>query len=245
MLFERRGRSRVYATMRAELDAVRDGRKAIAMELWPRDSIAEDRDYSRLVRLALARGLQLVHQPDRSRDGLPIVAVYALRTEQAWRIPALHALWRVVAATAAWGDAAEAVEGFLLGYSEPQIAAWLAERRRERLGWRGTTIYLVITPSQRERLATTGCRYLDPEMLAAGISAAACDATRVIKVPPPSWIARRKLALARVALADPAVSRILGPPAALRTARLGAGHATVLNRALESHIEILDRGGWR
>ena len=240
-LFERRRYPRIYPTMRAELDAVRDGRKAIALEVWPHDAL--DRDYSELVRLARARGLQIVHQPERSRGGLPIVAVYALHAEQAWRIPALHALWRIVPPLG-WGDSAEALEGFLLGYTEPQIAAWLEARQRERLGWRGTTIYLLLTPMQRSAIAEAGHRSLSREALATGLTALACDATRVIKRRMPSWIARRRLALARVAISDQAVARLFGR-GPVRTTQLTPTHASVLDVALESSIQVYDRGRWR
>ena len=239
-LFERRSHARLYPTMRAELDAVRDRRKAIAMELWPRDAIDGDPDHAELVRLARARGLQVVHQPDVSRSGVPIVAVYALYTEQSWRIPALHALWRVVPPIEGWSDGAEALEGHLLGYTRAQITAWLATRRHERLGWHGTTIYLLMTHAQRALLATTGNRYLHPDALASGITATWCDGTRVIKRRPPAWLAKDKLVLARIAIADAAFARRCTGS----STRLDARDAKLVNEALLSAIEFLGRRGW-
>jgi hypothetical protein len=201
-LFEPRRHAPVYRTIRAELDAVRDGRKAMAMELWPRDSIDDDPDHAELVQLAMARGLQVIHQAD-TRGGVPVIAVYALQPEHAWRIPALRALWQVfVAAEGSWSDGAEALEGHLLGYTDAQIAAWLARKRHERLGWRGTTIYLLMTAAQKRILVATGNRQLPADALAHGMTAISCDGTRVIKQHPPAWVARAKLALARIAIAD-------------------------------------------
>jgi hypothetical protein len=229
-LFSPRSHARVYPTLRAELDAVRAGRKAIAMEIWPAgDSLADDPDHASLVRLARARGLEIVYQPDTGRSGVPIVAVYALRAAQAWRIPALHALWRAFPQGGEpWSDGAEALEGHLLGYSRSQIAAWLAARRHERLGWRGVTIYLV-------------GRSLEA---VAGTTAVWAAGTRVIKRRPPAWLAREGLQLARIAITERAFARTFPARGDVRTVRLAAKHAQLV-RARISRIELLGRDGWR
>jgi len=246
-LFERRKHARVYPTMRAELDAVRSGAKAMAVEVWPRDSIDEDPDHHALVRLAYARGLQVIHQADEGRAGVPIVAVYVLHPEDAWRVPAHRALWQVFpAAEGSWSDGAEALEGYLLGYSDRQRAAWLAEKRHERCGWRGTTIYLLLTKAQRRILAATGNRYLHPDALAEGVTAVWCDGTRVVRKRAPAWVARDQLVLARVAIADATFRRVLGEPRGPVTSmRLTVEHARPLNAGLESKVELLGVRGWR
>jgi hypothetical protein len=244
-LFERRKHAPVYRTMRAELDAVRDGRKAMAMELWPRESIDDDTDHAEMVQLAMDRGLQVIHQAD-TRAGVPVVAVYALHPEHAWRIAALRALWQVfVAAEGAWSDGAEAYESHLLGYTDAQIAAWLARKRHERLGWRGTTIYLLMTHAQQRILAATGNRDLHPDALARGMTAVWCDGTRVIKQHPPAWVARDKLVIARFAIAEHAFTRLFESRGAVVSAQLTNDHAAALNTALESKIEYLGARGWR
>jgi hypothetical protein len=238
-LFERRKHARVYPTMRAELDAVASGAKAMTLEVWPRSAIeAGDRDYEELLRLACDRGLQVMHQPDRGRTGVPIVAVYVLHAEQAWRVPAHRALWQTFSE---WSDEAEALEGHLLGYSKAQIAAWLAARRHERLGWRGSTVYLVMTRAQRRIVASTGHRYLHPD--AAGMTAVCCAGTHVIKQRPPAWLARSERVIARIAVAgEPVAFAGRGP---VRSARLTREHAKAVNAALESRIEYLGPNGWR
>ena len=245
-LFERREHTRVYPTMRAELDAVASGAKAMTLEVWPRSAIeAADRDYEELLRLACDRGLQLMHQPDlgRSSDrraGVPIVAVYVLHPEQAWRVPAHRALWQTFGE---WSDEAEALEGHLLGYSKAQIAAWLAARRHERLGWRGTTVYLVMTRAQRRIVASTGHRYLHPDALADEVTAVCCAGTHVIKQRPPAWLARSERVIARIAVAGEPVA--FAGRGSVRSARLTREHAKAVNAALESRIEYLGPNGWR
>ncbi|MCW5808713.1 MAG: hypothetical protein KIT31_40560, partial [Deltaproteobacteria bacterium] len=172
-LFRRRRRAAAYPSQRAELDAVRDGEKALSVEVWPRDAVLDDPDYRRMLRLAWERGLQVVHQPDRGRGGVPIVAVYALLPENAWRIPAHRALWQTFPdAEGAWSDGAEAVESALLGYTPAQAAAWLADLRHRRLGWRGATVYLV-APA-----AAVASPLFGPALAAAGAVALWCDDTR-------------------------------------------------------------------
>jgi hypothetical protein len=229
-LFGRRRRAQPYPTMQAELDAVRDGAKALALEVWPRDGILDDPDYRRMLELAWARGLQIVQQPDQGRGGVPIVAVYALHPEQAWRIPAHRLLWQTYPdAAGAWSDGAEAVESALLGYSRAQTAAWLADLRHQRLGWRGTTVYIVAPAAALASRRLTGTLLW-------------CDDTREPVRTPPAWLARARLKLARAAVDDATFARLFPQPRRpVATRQIDEDCAKLLDGAA---IQVLGRNGF-
>ncbi|MEO8705692.1 MAG: hypothetical protein ABI867_37015 [Kofleriaceae bacterium] len=212
-LFEPRSRARLYPTVRAELDAVRDGHKPVAMEIWPREVIAGDPDHAELVRLARARGLQITERNATTRSGVRITAVYALHPEEAWRIPALHALWHgFPAGGEPWSDGAEALEGHLLGYTDAQIATWLDAKRHERFGWTGITTYLVAADFDKP----------------AGITAVWVDGTRVPRRRPPAWLAGAGLQLARIAIPERMFASVFPAQGSLRIAALTPKHAALL-----------------
>jgi hypothetical protein len=102
-----------------------------------------------------------------------------------------------------------------------------------------------MTHAQQRSVAATGNRYLHPDALASGMPAAWCDGTRVIRERPPAWVARDKLVIARLAIAERAFTRLFEPRDAIVTAQLTNDHAGALNAALESRIEFLRARGWR
>lgn len=234
-LFEPRRHRSVYRSLSAELDAVRDGRKPIAMEVWPVGEL--DDEHAEFVALASTRGLSIVERRDVGRAGIPILAVYALRGDQTWRIDALHALWRTyTAANGAWSDGAEALESTLLGYTPAQIEGHLAAKRHERIGWRGATIYVLLGRADR-RLILDGRWF--PHTRATAVW---CDGTRIIKRKPPAWVARQGLAVARAAIVGEQFLRIFGRRGWLRSRVVDPAE---LNPMLESRIQILGVRGWR
>jgi hypothetical protein len=235
-LFRARRAARPYPNMQAELDAVRDGAKALSMEVWPRDGILDEPDYRRMLRLAWDRNLCVVHAPERGRTGSDVVAVYAVRPEEAWRIPAHRTLWRTyVDAAGAWSDGAEAVESALLGYTPAQTAAWLTDLRHQRMGWRGATLYVVAPAAAlaRPRLSAS----------ALGGTVLWCDGTREPVRTPPAWLARAGLRLARaavdIAVRDRLFPRARGP---IATRALDEPTAKLLDGTA---IEVLGRNGFR
>ena len=212
-------RKHTAPTMRAELAAVRKGAKPIAMETWPAGHL--DEDYDAFVSLARARGLDVVE-----RRHAKLLAVYALRPAEAWRIDALHALWDV--AHHGWSDTAEALESHLLGYTPAQIRRWLAEKHRERLGWRGVTIHLLLPRAVR--------RYIGPRWFPHGRGTIVwCDGAHVRKRRLPAWVAKQKLVLARAAIPDDAFLRIFRRRGWLRAREVDPAE---LNPLLLADIEL-------
>jgi hypothetical protein len=237
-LFEPRRHAALYPSLTAELDAVARGRKAIAMEAWPAGAL--DADHRAMHELARARGLEVVELRERGRAGTPAVLVFAFQPEHAWRIAALQALWSVyLDAEGAWSDGAEALEGHLLGYTRAQIARHLAARRHERLGWRGATLYLMLDRAQRAVVVASRGRALP----AGALTLVTCDGTHVIRRRPPAWVARRALAIARIAIVAEAAGRLL--PERHGWLRRGSIEASELTRLLEAPAEVLTARGWR
>jgi hypothetical protein len=209
-------------TMRAELAAVRAGKKPIAMEAWPAGEL--DADHAAMLRLA--RGLEIIERRERGLDLLYVLH----HAREAWRVEALHALWRTVPALG-WSDGAEALESHLLGYTPAQIERWLADRRHERLGWRGTTIYALLPIALRRSIAHHWFPHDRATLLW-------CDGTRVIKRRPP---VRRGMLLARTAIPDELAAELFPGRGWLRTCELDVAE---LNPVLE-RIELLTSRGWR
>ena len=212
-------RKHAAPSMRAELAAVRAGKKPIAMEAWPAGEL--DEDYAELVALARARGLAIVER----RHG-KLLVVYALRPAEAWRIDALHALWDV--AHHGWSDTAEALESTLLGYTPAQITRWLADKHRERLGWRGVTIHVLLPRALRRDTA--------PHWFPHGRATAVwCDGAHVPKRKPPAWVAKQKLVLARAAITSEHFVRLFPRRGWLRSRVVDPAE---LNEALVAEIEL-------
>jgi hypothetical protein len=207
-------------SLRGELDAVRAGDKPIAMEAWPIGAL--DEDYDRFVALGRARGLEIVEREERA-----LHAVYAVTAREAWRIDALHALWQVVPARG-WSDGAEALESHLLGYTPAQIERWLAERHRERLGWHGVTIHVVMARALR--------RHTTPRWFPHGDATIAwCDGTLVPKRRRPVWVAKRRLSIVRAAIAGEHFYQLFGRRGRVRSCELDPAE---LNPMLVANIEL-------
>ena len=126
----------------------------------------------------------------------------------------------------------------MLGYSPAQITAWLATKRHERLGWRGETIYLVMTRAQRQIIAAASHRSIAPEALTGGMTAV--WTRRVVKRRPPAWLARKRLALARIAIEPEYFATLFDPPRDGMSTQLAPTMAAALDAALVSNIQFLD-----
>jgi hypothetical protein len=244
-----------YRTLGAELDAVAARKKAISMFplARPGDAPADDAFLRRLVRAAAARGLSVLVEPGEPA-ALPRAArgvtAYALPIDQAWRVPAIAALWRTALEGGAWSDAAERQLSYLLGYGERERRIWLAQLRHRVAAWGARTVYTLLDRARRARLEELGRRCLGAALELEGMAffvharghALRRDAAR--RVP-------RGLAIARVGLAEPAYARLFGAPARRRAARgviaatADARAAAAVAAGLCSTVELLTAAGWR
>ncbi len=199
-----------YATRGAALDAVAAGKKAVMM-----DTLA---GLATLVPEARARGLAVVIYGDHA---------YALALADTWRIAALDALR---SSTAVWSDAAEAKQSRLLGYREPQIAAWLAHYREHQAAWGAATIYALLDAAQLRAVRSRGLRgFAGPTT----IFRHATLAFRPRKLPAGVTLVRAGL--------DWDVADTLLRGRGLQRATI----TTSINRALRSKLSVRTPRGWK
>src|SRR6185436_12900325 len=150
-LDEDRRKTAPYRTLAEELDAVRAGRKAIAMFPLARPGAepVDDAFLRTLARAAGARGLGVLVEPGAVGPGEEGVTAYALAREQSWRVPAIAALWKATLEAGAWSDAAERQLSDLLGYSERERRVWMAQLRHRIAAWGARTVYALVDREQR------------------------------------------------------------------------------------------------
>jgi hypothetical protein len=252
-LDEDRRKAAPYRTLAAELDAVRAGRKAISMFPLARPGAepADDAFLRALLRAAAARGLGVLVEPGEpgALAGAPRgVTAYALAPDQAWRVPAIAALWSAALEDGAWSHAAERQLGALLGYSARERRVWIAQLRHRVAAWGARTVYTLLDRERRARVEQLGRRCFGPAPAIEGLTffvhgrghALRRDAAR---------LAPRGLAIARAGIDEPAYARLLGGRrtgargviAAAATARAAAAIAA----GLRSNVELLTAAGWR
>ncbi|HWO22161.1 MAG TPA: hypothetical protein VNO30_25535 [Kofleriaceae bacterium] len=251
-LDEDRREAAPYRTLAAELDAVRARKKAIAMFplARPGDVPADDAFLRGLVRAAAARGLGVLVDPGEHarlpREARGVTA-YALPIDQLWRVPAIAALWTAALEDGRWSDAAERQLGALLGYSARERRIWIAQLRHRIAAWGARTVYALLDRQRRALVEALGRRCLGPAPALEGLPlfvharghALRRDAAR---------LAPRGLAIARVALDEPAYARLFGGRRAARgviAATAGARTAAAIAAGLRSNVELLTAAGWR
>ncbi len=253
-LDEDRRRAAPYRTLAAELDAVRARTKAISMFPLARPGAepADDAFLRALVRAATARGLGVLVQPGEPGElaGLPRAArgvtAYALPLDQIWRVPAIAALWETALEGGAWSDAAERQLGLLLGYSERERRAWIAQLRHRIAAWGARTIYTLLDRERLARVGQLGGRGLGPAPAIEGLRffvhgrghALRRDAARR---------APRGLAIARVGVGEAAYAALFGGAArrGVLEAVAGPRAAAAIAAGLRSNVERLTAAGWR
>jgi len=203
-----------------EIEAVANGDKPIAMFSGSREELDE------LVALAFGFGNDLMtiltpsHLPADPDDA----DLFVLRPDQAWRVPALAALWETTAGR--WSDAAEDQQSLLLGYTTDQRATWHADRSWRHAGPRGIAIYALLASADSRALDVVGRRCF-------------ADGTRVFFHP--TDVLRRD-ALSLVPRGQTLARAGLERGLLVRT----PGTITpAINAGLTSTVQLLTRAGWR
>jgi hypothetical protein len=253
---EDRGSRAPYRTLAAELDAVRTRRKAISMFPLARPGAepTDDAFLRALVRAAMARGLGVLIEPGQP-VGLPRgaagITAYALAPDQAWRVPAIAALWRTALEGGAWSAAAERQLSHLLGYGERERRAWIARLRHRVAAWGARTIYALLDGPRRARIEQLGRRCLGPAAEIEGLEFFVHGRGHAIRRDA-GRRAPRGLAIARVGLDEAAYARLFGGTARRRgagrgviAAAAGARAAAAVAAGLRSNVELLTAAGWR
>ena len=227
-----------YPTLRAELDAIASGKKAMSLTAAALDELASGED--QVVRLAFARGLAVVLYSRGLAVEHQVPSVFIAKPEQLWRVPAFLALEAAAfGGDARWSEAAEAQQGLLLGYTKRQRAEWRARVAQRQAGWGCRTVYTLITPARRSAIAALGHRGFDPAdrvelFLHRGLRELRRDAWK--RIP-------KGLVLARVGLARDASRRLFRQ----RTDGIEqiATRGERINRHLVTNLQILTSRGWK
>jgi len=268
-----RGAAAPYRTVADELDAVAAGKKAIAMFplARPGDEPADDAFLRRLARAAAARGLGVLIEPDDGGDGaggastpgLPPgvrgVTAYALGAGEAWRVPAIAALWKTALEDGPWSDAAERQLSYLLGYGERERRRWMARLRWQIATWGARTVYVLLDEGARARVEQLGRRCLGASAEIEGLRFFAHARGHALR----RDAARRApagLVIARVGLAEAAYARLFGDgddgsrggrggrgrgERGVRSAVADARAAAAVAAGVRSNVELLTGAGWR
>jgi hypothetical protein len=230
-----------YDTVEGEIRAVHEGRKALA---YQPDAAAFDDEESRDIHeLAHSLGLAVLYAPGR----LGATCAYIGKPENLWRAWAHQALWTIVPNTGGWNDGAEALESFLLGYSDEERATWMEYQRWTRLGWEGETLFFFLTDAQVEAMAPVSNRAFLPTVFAGG----------AVGVSPRGRALRRRhkglvpgaRRIVRAAVKREELGFLFYPGSAdeeiLPIAfTLDENDATLLNKNLLSHVQVLRDLTW-
>jgi hypothetical protein len=164
--------------------------------------------------------------------------VFVLRPTESWRAHAFRAC-RQALRRYRWSDSSEYLYSVFLGCSEASCRSWIAQGRRNRLGWEGRTVYTVMETSDLPAPEPLAFRCFPP---------GSATAERTVFAHPDGFLLREDLEailpagafLARFALENEFFLRILG---ATPSAHLGVS-AEELNRRPRSPVQVWCGGGW-
>ena len=252
-LFDEGDRPRAYDGPDDEMAAVQRGEKPICKYSFPRSAVEDnDLDYLAIAQRTLDAGLTLTLRlnPFSAPPPHEDVYVFAHREGEAWRVSAWLATATVVREYLPWSDALEALESALLGYSEEQIAQWIAYHRARQLGWEGRTIYVLMTREQGQRIVDHGSRSFPDGMTADEVLLCFVSRNRRPMRRDATEQCGRGHALARIAIATESYttmfsSLLQATDAEVVSVEIPASRAVSINRVLESKIEFLSADGWR
>lgn len=239
-------RSRFTGGLEVEIESVRIGDKPIAMFAFSESALADDTMYQELRTKSLAAGLLLIHQP--SEETVPEICVFICREGHAWRVHALMALRHCLSSSYHPYERFEYLESYLLGYSETEIEEWFDRQRERKVNAEGVTLYLLMSAQHAAALDDLGMRALSPESLAQPMLAFYLSGLVVISPDASNLLGQR--ILGRVAIKAFALKRIFGESVTqrrdeLHSRTLSTTDAKHLNHALQSRIEVWDKGQWR
>ena len=243
---------RRYESAVAEISAVQSGQKGISMFSFPKSAIDNNEAaYREVAQATLERGLALTLRLDPfSSPPREHVYVFSHREVEAWRVPAWLTT-RKLLGQHEWCDGLEALESMLLGYSDEEVDRWIALHRARRASWQGSTVYLLLTRFQEERIVEHGSRSFPngmptDESLVWFMSRRSRPMRRdAVQQCPPN------LRIARVAIDRGSTKALFHPEG--QVAVTGSdivsserllSEAVRLNAALKSRIEFLSTEGW-
>jgi hypothetical protein len=249
-LFEEAPRPFKFEDIHQELQAVRDGDKAMSVISWSRSELRSD-EMQEIIAEALDYGLSVSTHLEpivHGKGTYQQLYVFFVKSGQDWRVPALIAT-RQILGDYRWTDGAEHLEGYLLGYSEADIAEWATHQRHTRAGWGALTIYLLMSEAETERVRYLGMRCLEPGSVGADLIAFSSRGDLAVRSGA-EGIIPKGTALLRAAVKRSFFARLFGPPsgwgdAEIISAPITKDIAELMNPALESNLQIFRDGGWQ
>jgi len=234
--------------VRDELLAVAEGRKVLAWYPMNRAQVEEYTELDDLMDAARKLDLSVVvrarpepvtHPAEPDRD------VFVVRDAVPWQVEAFRACQDVLGRYD-WSDSSEYMYSEFLGYAPEECDAWVAECRRNRLGWRGKTLYGLCDDSQVGQLRATACRCFPESFDSASFLVFVTGAELVLPRELEGRIPHGRT-LVRFAVEYESYLRLFSGASAaggVRSVQLGMPPAA-LNAVLESHIEAWTPDGWQ
>jgi hypothetical protein len=223
-LFERQPLSRgTYRSQAAELRAVARGKKPMSLTYIGRRDIAAT--------VAASWDLGLASVLARAGDD---VAAFAVGPDAFWRVSALLTLEQKPD-HGPWTHHATTIRSRLLGYSEREVADYIAAERRAHAGYELATLYFLLTRQQLRAIRATSARWFPTE----ACPLFAFQAGKPFVVPkrrPPL----RGMLLARAGVEIAFARELLGQRRSITIV-----DARGLNRALETNIGVWSVRGWQ
>ncbi len=166
------------------------------------------------------------------------VQLYA-RSDEKWRINA-YLLLTEAAKGQPWNDALESFVGRLLGYTEEEVAAWLAHVHESHGSWGAVPAYFKVSTTDLEKLQQLGLRALPPDLEA--------EPVLILSGPPPenellnSVYSASAIILMRFGLDTKFALKLpFEEVRGVRTVRLSRDSIPDLNRNLKSSIAIVQQ----
>jgi hypothetical protein len=237
----------LYPTVGAELDAIRDGKKAMSMLGVTLDMMfdpALDSYFFDILELATERDLVVVLHDDprfpMQKGAAPQVLV--TRIDELWRIPALLAVWE---ADDGHSEPAELQQSLLLGYTPAQWKKW--ERWKQQRRPLDSIVYALLTRAQRARVVAHGKRCFGDAEDVEGIDFFVHANWRPKPTAP--RLVPRGTTLARVSVERKALNMLFDRSARVKPqllqARVPPQRGAAFNAGIRHEVQFLTSRGWR
>ncbi len=255
-LFDCDTRRSPYDSVEEELQAVAAGRKAMSVFAFPNTSLGTDPFYDELCKMASQFHISIALR-ERFVSGLEpnlrTSYLFVFRDDEAWRVPAFL-LFKRIYDNYGWSDAAEHLEGSLLGYTEEEISLWLAARWNSRVDWAGKTLFLLANSAQGDNVRMLGGRSIDPGMITTPLAVFHSRWRKPIRADALSRIPAQH-ELMRVSVKEDFFGEVF--KVSLRAAldsdvfvdvmvsNIPPERAAALNSALQSNFQFFTSEGWR
>jgi hypothetical protein len=242
-LFELVSKPRSYDSLDAELKAVASREKGMSAFVTASkvgDVLGDTlNDY---LQRANVYGLVVASQRS-TKDGLTYEHIVAMHPDQAWRLPAYLAI--VDALNYEWSDAAEYICSVVLGYSAESIDEWLSWNHSHRAGWRGSTIYLVMSSGAAVSIGELAGRGFPRNVDLASITAVIPSERMALRKD--AWqLVPEGSVMARIAVKEGVARRIFDQPehGGLYVSNSIEIETLDLNKSLLSGVEFQGPTGW-